>query len=371
MALILVAEDDPGTLKLLSVVLQHQGHDVVETTTGTQAWDLIQRLRPDLVVSDINMPGMTGFDLLGQVRDDIDLALTPFILLTSLQERRDMRQGMRMGADDYLTKPFQSRELIDAVNAQLGKQALRAASQEMQFHARLHDALEAQARDLGDDYEDKLALALSQQWPGTHDEGRGAPELQGVLLCAGILAHDQWAATLPPPALAHLLKRFHESCGDTAHLFGASHMQFTGDGIVALYQDPSPTLATSPALRAIKAALGLQKSVAALRAFIARQHPGLALPTFDIGMAVHCGPVGLMRLEGLIGGAAQTVPVGQTVVDTLAIQRHAVGGGTPITVTVPVLRSITGAVVAAQRYLLALPHREQPIDVCRIEALTL
>lgn len=371
MALIVVAEDDPGTLRLLGAVLQRQGHDVIGRADGSDAWACIQSMRPDLVVSDVNMPGLSGFDLLARIRATGDLALTPVILLTSLQERQNMRLGMRMGADDYLTKPFQREELIEAVNAQLGKQALRAAAQDMQVHARLNDALEAQAED----YESRLAAALDQQWPGVAADHAQAdiPEIEGYVLCAGILEYERWSASLTPPESARLLKRFHESCGDTIHLFSASHMQFGNDAVVALYtaRGGAPgSEGAAPGLRAIKAALGLRRSVAALRSFIGRQLPDRNLPAFDIGIALHRGPVGLLRLEGLLGGAVQTVPVGQTVTDALAILRHAAGADAPITVTVPVLRSVTGTVRPTHRYLLTLPHRPQPMDVCRIEAPT-
>lgn len=381
MALIVVAEDDPGTLKLLSLVLRKQGHDVIEAVHGTLAWEHIRRHQPDLVVSDVNMPGMTGFELLAYVRDDIDLAITPFILLTSLQERQNMRQGMRMGADDYLTKPFQSQELLEAVTAQLNKQALRQAAQDMQWHTRLSDALETQARHLVDDYEDRLALALNTQWPGGTDQRASPSQIEATVLCAGIRHLDRWAQALRPDELAHLLKRFHESCGDTIFLFGASHMQFTGDGVVAIYGDSDIAgTSASPGLRAIKAALGLRKVVAGLQAFVDRQwgHGHQApsvrdLPALELAVALHGGPVGLLRLEGLVGGAVQTVPVGQTVVDTLAMLRHTESAGdtgvTPVIASVGVLRSITGTVQVAQRYLLNLPSREHPLDVCRIEPL--
>ncbi|MBU4508392.1 MAG: response regulator, partial [Gammaproteobacteria bacterium] len=98
MALIVVAEDDGGTLKLISVVLKNQSHEVLEASNGLAAWHLIQEHQPDLIVSDVNMPGMSGFDLLQHLREHPRLGQTPLILLTSLQERRDMRQGMLLGA---------------------------------------------------------------------------------------------------------------------------------------------------------------------------------------------------------------------------------------------------------------------------------
>jgi len=79
--------------------------------------------------------------------------------------------------------------------------------------------------------------------------------------------------------------------------------------------------------------------------------------------------VAMMRLEGLLGGATQTVPVGETVVDTIALQRNALQEHGPITVSVSVLRSVTGAVRPLHRYLAQLPHRPEPMDVCAVGPL--
>lgn len=113
MALILVAEDDSGTRRLITAALRHKGHNVINASEGLGAWRMIELRAPDLIVSDVNMPGMTGFALLQRLREHPSLALTPFILLTSLRERSDMRHGMLTGADDYLTKPLRHKELIE------------------------------------------------------------------------------------------------------------------------------------------------------------------------------------------------------------------------------------------------------------------
>ena len=135
MALIVVAEDDAGTMRLIEAALHLQGHEVLTANNGQSAWMTIRQYRPDLVVSDINMPGVNGFDLLKAVREHAALQQTPFILLTSLQERRNMRQGMTLGADDYLTKPVHPRELVDAVAAQLNRKAMRTAALELLWPA--------------------------------------------------------------------------------------------------------------------------------------------------------------------------------------------------------------------------------------------
>jgi CheY-like chemotaxis protein len=369
MALIAIAEDDPGTRKLLSVVLKRMGHNVLEACDGTAAWDLVRVHRPAVIVSDVDMPGMTGFELLDQVRKHAELALTPFVLLTSMQERKSMRQGMRMGADDYITKPFQSDELRDAINAQLNKQNTRRAAEALALKGTLEEALEEQARNLTYRYEDQLAQALSEQWP---TQGSGAIESsldQATVLYVELCGYQEWVAGLSSDDLSVLLKRFYESSGDTVFLFGATTMQFVGEGVVALFASKPDESAASCGLRAARAALGLRGSVGALRSFVSQRFPGRSLPLPEVGVSLHSGPVGLMRLEGLLGGAPQRVPVGETVVDTLAIQRHAQTECGKLTVSVPVLRSIMGAVQPGKRQLLSLPHRDAPIDVCEVVAL--
>lgn len=370
MAVLVVAEDDAGTRKLLSVVLERMGHTVHATADGAMAWETIRTVRPDLILSDVNMPRMSGFELLDQVRAHPQLMLTPFVLLTSLQERRDIRQGMRMGADDYLTKPFQSSELRDAVQAQLNRLNTRAAAHELHVRHVVSGALEAQARTLGDDFEDRLAKALNEQWP-TGERAASGDEALGnaTVLCAGIEHYPAWLAALSADALSLLLKRFYDNSGDTVFLFGASTLQFLGEGVVAVFADRDSTPSAPHALRAIRAAWGLRNAAAGLQAFVSRQFPGRDLPRFDVSMALHSGPVALMRLEGLLGGAAQTVPVGATVASAMALQRRATRTHGPVTVSVPVLRSVTGAVRPVQRYLVALPHHAEPMDVCAVEPL--
>ncbi|MBA4266439.1 MAG: adenylate/guanylate cyclase domain-containing response regulator [Comamonadaceae bacterium] len=371
MTLIVVAEDDPGTLKLLTVVLEKKGHDVVGVSDGATAWKSVQKLRPDVIVSDIDMPGLSGLELLERVRAHPTIALTPFIFLTSLQERRDMRQGMSLGADDYIAKPFRARELAEAVMAQVNKNVMRAQSQDMHVQAALTDALQAQARDLSDAYEERLARALNEQWPGGGAARQASYHEHATVLSAGLLNGGSWCMALSAQEMAQLLKRFYDSCGDTVFLFGAHSLQFVGDGIVAVFADGTDAPASSPhGLRAAKAALALRKAVSGLNNFVQT----LALPSgpdnVDLGVALHGGPVAMMRLDGLLGGAAQSVPVGETVMDAVALQKHAqYPGRTGITVSAQALRSITGAVQPVRRYLLALPHRVDPMDVCLVEPL--
>ncbi|MFN3494264.1 MAG: response regulator [Hydrogenophaga sp.] len=371
MSLIVVAEDDPGTLRLLCVVLEKKGHDVLGVADGQTAWERIAELRPDVVVSDIHMPGLSGLQLLERVRTHPHLGLTPFIFLTSLQERRDMRQAMSLGADDYIVKPFRARELAEAVLAQVNKNQMRAASQDLKVQASLDQALKTQANELSDAYELRLAQALNEQWPGASQAREAGFHAQATVLCASVLAFERLATRLEATALAQLMKRFYDNCGDTVFLFGAHSLQFQGDGVVAVFADGPDAAPSAPqGLRAAKAALALRKASANLMPLLQELAPGQTEPGIDIGVSLHSGPVAMMRLGGLLGGAAQAVPMGETVLDALAMHKQA---GAPsrsgVTVSAQMLRSITGAVQPVRRYLMNLPHRADPLDVCLVEPL--
>ena len=127
MALIVVMEDDAGTRTLIASVLRKEGHEVVSAEDGAKGLALVEAHPPDLIISDVQMPGLNGFEMLAAVRREPRLTGIPVILLTSLQERVHMRIGMTTGADDYITKPFSVSELMARVEA-LARRVRRSAT---------------------------------------------------------------------------------------------------------------------------------------------------------------------------------------------------------------------------------------------------
>lgn len=122
-ATVLVVEDDPNIREIVAMILHDEGYRVLRAEEGTAALALVQQERPALIVSDVKMPGLDGFGLCEQVRANRDLAQIPFIFLTASDERADVRHGMVLGADDYLTKPFEAEELVAAVQVRLARAA--------------------------------------------------------------------------------------------------------------------------------------------------------------------------------------------------------------------------------------------------------
>lgn len=121
---ILVVDDDAAILKLVSVILSRAGHEVRTSTHPVEALDLLKVFTPDLILSDVVMPYMTGLEFLEKVREDEKLNALPFLLLSSHAERSDVRRGMNLGADDYLPKPFTPADLTTAIDARLRRAGL-------------------------------------------------------------------------------------------------------------------------------------------------------------------------------------------------------------------------------------------------------
>jgi DNA-binding response OmpR family regulator len=118
---VLVVDDDPVILKLLTVNFELEGYQVLSATQGAEAVDVAREHKPDVVVSDIMMPVMSGLDLVTAMRADPELAAIPVILLSAKAQAADVRAGLDAGADDYVTKPFEPLDLVSRVEAVLAR----------------------------------------------------------------------------------------------------------------------------------------------------------------------------------------------------------------------------------------------------------
>jgi two-component system, cell cycle response regulator len=148
---ILVAEDDAVTRRILQVAVERAGHECAVAADGEQAWALYLRLAPDALISDWMMPGMDGPELCRRVRSDEERGYCYIILLSALTDRDHVLAGMRAGADDYLTKPLQPREL---------DLRLIAAARVTELHRRLAAQRAELERLSAEHYEDARSDAL-------------------------------------------------------------------------------------------------------------------------------------------------------------------------------------------------------------------
>ena len=118
---ILIVDDEPDVRELVVFRMRRSGYDVIEAKNGEEAFELAVAELPDLVVADVMMPRVDGFELTRRLRAEVKTQRIPVILLTAKSQEADVSQGFDAGADDYLKKPFNPDELVARVRAVLGR----------------------------------------------------------------------------------------------------------------------------------------------------------------------------------------------------------------------------------------------------------
>src|SRR5438445_2950648 len=177
MKIILVIDDEEWLRAIVQLDLTQKGYDVSEAGNGTKGIETARKELPDLILCDVNMEKMDGYRTLSTLRNEPATASIPFILMTGLADNAGMRQGMELGADDYLPKPFTIEALYAAVDARLKKaQTLRQEAE----------------RKLAD-LRDNLSLMLPHEL---------RTPLNGILAYGEILSAE--SATLPPAEIAEM-----------------------------------------------------------------------------------------------------------------------------------------------------------------------
>ncbi len=132
MTKILVIDDEEPYLENLNTLLEEEGFETVTASNGMDGIDAAKSSQPDLIICDIMLPDISGYMILEELRKRKTTRCIPFIFLTAKAEMTDLRKGMNLGADDYLTKPFSVRELITAINTRLKKnEIVRAVEPEV------------------------------------------------------------------------------------------------------------------------------------------------------------------------------------------------------------------------------------------------
>jgi CheY-like chemotaxis protein len=309
MAHIVVCEDDEVTRTLIRSVLSKAGHNVYAFDNAQLGFKRLQEGDVDLLISDVQMPVTSGFELLAQVRKQADLVNLPCILLTMLHERADMRTDMISGADDYVTKPFAPSELLQAVDNQLQRARARDAQQEDLVSRSVSDALSQRTNELIELYGKRLQDELQSRWARTDVS---STQLSGMLVVLGMMEQERWLELLSGAQMAELSRHFFNRVADSAALFGAEHLQFVGTGLLVVFDETKDTPSAPHRVQAQRFVQSLAPIRASMQAFVSPlQRPtDPVLPEFACSAVLHQGSLNLAKLDGVTGGLEQCVPVG-------------------------------------------------------------
>jgi len=116
---ILAVDDEPNILMSIEFILEMEGYEVYTARDGEEALEVAERVRPDLILLDVNMPRKDGYEMCRILREREDLAATKVIMLTAKGQTLERKKGLEVGADDYVTKPFSAGDLLEKIRAMI------------------------------------------------------------------------------------------------------------------------------------------------------------------------------------------------------------------------------------------------------------
>lgn len=279
-ATILVVDDNPDLRTYVSSVLQRHGHQILTAANGALGLDQARAHRPDLIVTDLMMPQVSGLEMIRHIRHDADLRGTPVILLTAKVDDETRLEGVEQGADAYLSKPFKDRELLAEVRNLL---ALKANERRI---AELNQYLTESVlqRFLPPSLVKKAAAGDLQL------NLRPEPKLVTVLF-SDIVGFTQLSNTLRSRRVAELLNEYLEAMTRAIFEAGGAVDKFMGDAVLALFGAPEEMSPNEQVKRAITAARGMYSALEKLNHKWAQQ--GIAPVKFRCGIHQGTAVVGM------------------------------------------------------------------------------
>jgi len=255
---ILVVDDQRANVEMMAGVLEARGYIVDRALSAEQALARVAEAQPDLMVSDILMPGVDGYELVRRLRASPATALLPVVLVTSLESQGERIKGLEVGADDFLSKPVNWEELFARVRSLLRVKALQDELKEV--NARL----EERVREQGSQLERLSRLKRFFSKPVAEAIVAGGEELiephrrEITAVFLDLRGFTAFTDRADPDEVVQLLREYHATLGRIVDEYGGTLEHFAGDGVMIFFSDPFPV--DQPAERAVRMALALQEA---------------------------------------------------------------------------------------------------------------
>jgi class 3 adenylate cyclase/CheY-like chemotaxis protein len=298
--LILVVDDLAQNVRLLEAVLSPKGFRVAAASSGEQALDVLSKEHPDVVVLDILMPGMDGYEVCRRIRQDPGTAFLPVIMITASGEEEKIR-AIEAGADDFVSKPFDQAELLARVRSlvrvkryhdTIEHQADELAGWNRELEQRVQDQIEQLERV------SRLRRFLPAQLADIIISSGDESFLHGhrreiTVVCCDLRGFTTFAETAEPEDVWEILGEYHGALGDLIDRFEGTLERFTGDGLVVFFNDPLPC--DDAPLRSVRMALAMRQRVQELADGWQRRGYELA---FGVGIAQGYATLGRIGFAG-------------------------------------------------------------------------
>ena len=301
---ILVVDDTPVNVKLLADLLTVKGYAVVTAASGAEALAAVEKDQPDLVLLDVMMPGMSGYDVCRKIRANVATAMLPVVMVTALDPVQERVKGIDAGADDFLSKPINQPELLARVKSLLRIKLLHDELAE--WSRTLEQRVEQQLAQL--DRLERLKRFFSPQLAELIVSGDAEDPLKShrreiVVVFLDLRGFTAFAETSEPEEVMGVLREYHVAMGRAIVKHEGTLERFTGDGMMIFFNDPVPV--PDAAERAVRMALAMRARVDEL--LVRWRKRGYDLD-FGVGIAQGYATIGAIGFEGRMDyGAIGTV----------------------------------------------------------------
>jgi adenylate cyclase len=363
--IVLAVDDQPANLRLLDAVLSPRGYRVLTATSGREALELLARSEVDLLLLDVLMPGMDGYEVCQRLRADPRTAFLPVVMITASGEQQRIR-ALEAGADDFVTKPFDQSELLARV-ASLARvkryqDTIRRQADELaSWNAELEQRVDAQVEQLERLHRLRRFLApqLVELVVDTGDDSfLLSHRREIVVVFCDLRNFTPFAESSEPEEVMGVLKEYHATLGRLIHEFGGTLERFTGDGLMVFFNDPVPC--ADGASRAVRMAIAMRDQVRELAQGWSRRGHDLGL---GIGVAQGFATLGTIGFEGRSDYAA----VGS--VTNLAARLCAEAGAWEVLVTQRVMTETEDIAACTSVGELSLKGFSRPVRTFQVTAL--
>jgi adenylate cyclase len=362
---ILVVDDVPGNIRLLEAVLTSNGYAVRSATSGPEALELVTAESPDLVLLDVQMPGMDGYEVCRRIRSDPATRFLPVVMVTS-SDAEVRVSAMEAEADDFVTKPFNQQELLARIRSLLRiKQYHDTIESQSAELIGLNSNLEARVSEQVEELE-RLArlrrflsptladLVLSQG-----DEILESHRKEIAVVFADLRGWTAFSASTEPEEVMGVIREFHTAMGVLIGRFEATVGWFAGDGLMVWFNDPIPC--PDPAARAVRMAVEMRETMSGLTSKWRKRGHEL---DFSVGIALGYATLGRIGFDGRYDYGA----VGSVMNMASRLCDEAEPG--QILVTDRVLAEVEGSVEAEPAGALLLKGFAKPVAAFGILGVT-